>query len=260
MPIFLLGGVAMSEMKVSGISMAGAEQGYGPGNQAVSGTVEETRPLASEAQKNDVQSLHEMLKEAREKAQKRRDSLKISKNPSQYGDAAMTAYARLARAKNQGQVAAAAGYARRQIARFQAALRTDSENSDRIKAAIRQLQKAAGRAGKKKRELQKEDLMKIRQRKAELENRRRKAVGLGQELNRRKTMRMIRESGYLRETEVNNRLQAQLAATKMELRAQAQALSAQVKFSPDLAAQSYTAQTGEACAAAVPAGGVDIQV
>ena len=170
----------------------------------------------------------------------------------------MTAYARLARARNAGQVDAAAGYARRQIARFQAALRSDSENSDRIKAAIRQLQKAAGRAGKKKRELQREDLVRIRQKKAALENRRRKAMSLGQELNRRKTMRMIRESGYLRETEVDNRLQAQLAATKMELRAQAQALSDQVKVPVDLAAQNYTAQTG--AAEGTPALSIDLQV
>ena len=248
----------MSEIKVSGIGIGSAAQGYGPGNPAAPGTVEETRDSVSEAPKNDVQSLHEMLKEAREKAQKRRDSLKISKNPSQYGDAAMTAYARLARARNAGQVDAAAGYARRQIARFQAALRSDSENSDRIKAAIRQLQKAAGRAGKKKRELQREDLVRIRQKKAALENRRRKAMSLGQELNRRKTMRMIRESGYLRETEVDNRLQAQLAATKMELRAQAQALSDQVKVPVDLAAQNYTAQTG--AAEGTPALSIDLQV
>lgn len=193
--------------------------------------------------KDEEQSLQEMLKEAREKAQERRDSLTLRTNGAQYGDAAMTAYAKLARARNQAQVSAAAGYARRQMVRFQAALSGDQENAQQIKAAIRQLQKAVGRAGKKKRELQREDLLRARQRKAKMEKQNRKAESLRQELGGRRTMRMIRESGYLRETEIDNRLQGQLAATRMELRQQAEDLAAAVKPSLDVAIQGYNAQT-----------------
>lgn len=194
---------------------------------------------ATEKAEKDTPNIHEMLQEAREKAQERRDSLKLKPNPRQYGDVAMTAYAKLARARSQGDVSAAAGYARRQIARCRAALGTDKDNATRIKAAIRQLQKAVGRAGKKGRELRREDLIRAREKRARLEEKRRKAAGLDQELNRRRTMRMIREGGYLREAEVDNRQQEQIAKTELELREQAQALGAAVV--PALEGTEYAA-------------------
>lgn len=211
---------------------------------------------SEKAVKEETQSLHEMLQEAKEKAQERRDSLKLKPSSTQYGDAAMTAYAKLARARNQGEVNAAAGYARRQIARCRAALGSDSDNATRIKAAIRQLQKAVGRAGKKVRELRREDLIRAREKKARLEQQRRKAAGLNQELNRRRTQRMIREGGYLREAEIDNRQQAQIAKVELELRQQAQALNATVAPSLESAAREYAAVTE----ASTPAGDMNIQV
>lgn len=211
---------------------------------------------SEKAVKEETQSLHEMLQEAKEKAQERRDSLKLKPSSTQYGDAAMTAYAKLARARNQGEVNAAAGYARRQIARCRAALGSDSDNATRIKAAIRQLQKAVGRAGKKVRELRREDLIRAREKKARLEQQRRKAAGLSQELNRRRTQRMIREGGYLREAEIDNRQQAQIAKVELELRQQAQALNATVAPSLESAAREYAAVTE----ASAPAGDMNIQV
>lgn len=209
--------------------------------------------LRTAAAEKETPDIHEMLREAREKAQERRDSLKLKPNASQYGDAAMTAYAKLARARSQGEVSAAAGYARRQIARCRAALGTDKDNATRIKAAIRQLQKAVGRAGKKGRELQREDLIRAREKRARLEQQRRKAASLNQELNRKKTLRMIREGGYLREAEIDNRQQAQIAKTELELRQQAQALSAAV--SPSLEGTQYTT----AAEAPAPAPEVNIE-
>lgn len=211
---------------------------------------------SEKAVKEETQSLHEMLQEAKEKAQERRDSLKLKPSSTQYGDAAMTAYAKLARARNQGEVNAAAGYARRQIARCRAALGSDSDNATRIKGAIRQLQKAVGRAGKKVRELRREDLIRAREKKARLEQQRRKATGLNQELNRRRTQRMIREGGYLREAEIDNRQQAQIAKVELELRQQAQALNATVAPSLESAAREYAAVTN----ASASAGDMNIQV
>ena len=183
-------------------------------------------------------TLVEMMQEAREKAEERRKQLQ-PKSTTRYGDAPMEAYARLGRARSAAEVNAAAGYARRRLVQFQAALRRDSDNAERIRAAISQLQKVVQRAGKKKRELDREKLIKLRQRKAAQEDQRRESLRLKQELRRRQTMRMIRESGYLRETEIDNRLQDQMAATRMELRAQAQALSAAAGPSVDSAIQQY---------------------
>lgn len=202
------------------------------------------------------ESLVEMLKQAREKAGQQRDRFKVKIDPSQYGDAAMTAYARLSGARTQAQVSAAAGYAQRQIVRLQAALRSDSENSERIKAAIRQLQKAVGRAGRKKRELQQEDILRARQRRARMEKRRRKAASLHRELNNRRAMRAIREAGYMREAEIDEQLQSQLAATRMELRAQARELSETLTASTEAAAREYAAQSSPAPEASA---NVDVQ-
>lgn len=250
----------MSEMKVSGVQWNAQSQQSQSAPASPQGT--EEKSALTTPKEVEGQTIQEMLKEAREKAQERRDSLKLKVNPSQYGDTAMTAYARLARARTAGQVNAAAGYAQRQIARLQAAERSDKENAPRIRAAIRQLQKVSGRAGKKRRDLQKEDLIRARAKKAQREEKRRKAADAKQELMRRKTMRMIREGSYLRETEIDNRQQAHMAATRMELRQQMQAISDQYQPSPQLAAQGYAAQTaGADLSAGAPAGGgVDVQV
>lgn len=223
-------------------------------NTAVQARAAEQNALS--AKDTEGESLAEMLRQAREKAEQRRDSLKLKVNPSRYGDAAMTAYSRLSGARTQAQVSAAAGYAQRQIVRFQAAMRSDSENSERIKAAIRQLQKAVGRAGKKKRELRQEDLLRARQKRARMENQRRRAASLRHELNNRRTMRTLREAGYMREAEIDNRLQGQLAATRMELREQARQLSEQLTASTEAAAREYAAQSAPAPEAPVS---VDIQ-
>ena len=250
----------MSDMRIYGAGAAVPPQGYRTQGQQDS-------PAANEAERtqfdqplfrkeDSARSLVEMMKEAREKAEERKKSLDPPKNSSQYGDTAMTAYARLARAKTQAEVSAAAGYARRCIARFQAELRQDGGDPQRIRAAISQLQKAVSRAGKKRKDLEREKLMKARQARAEQEKQRQKAQRLRQELLRRQSMRFVREQSYLREAEIDNRLQAQLAETRMELRAQAQELAAAVPPSLESAAQQYTAQ---AAAAEAPAPEINLQ-
>ncbi len=194
----------------------------------------------------ETKTLVEMMQEAREKAEERRKQLTPPKNSAQYGDAAMMAYAKLARARTQAEVSSAAGYARRRILQFQSALRQDGENQERIRAAIAQLQKAVGRASRKKRDLEKEKLLKVRQIRAEQERQRRKAAALRQELTQRRTSRAIRERGYLREADIDNRQQAQMAATRMELRTQMESLSASTAVSLQTAVQGYTAQAAPA--------------
>ena len=107
--------------------------------------------------------LYEMMRDAREKASAVREKFQELKPKPRHGDAPIEAYARLARAKRPAEVSAAAGYARRQIARLKAAKRTDPDNAQRIQAAIGQLQKAVTRAGKKSRELDREKVAQARQ-------------------------------------------------------------------------------------------------
>ncbi len=56
---------------------------------------------------------------------------------------------------------------------------------------------------------------------------------------------MIRESGYLREAEVDNRFQDQIAASKLEMRNQMQELIDQTKVPVETAVQQYAAASAE---------------
>ncbi len=108
-------------------------------------------------EESEVKSLVEMMKEAKEHADEQRERFKLPKN-TRYGDMPMEAYSRLSKARTQAQASAAAGYARQKIQQCQAALRQDPENAARIRATINSLQKAVNRAGKKKRELQQDQI------------------------------------------------------------------------------------------------------
>lgn len=250
-------------MSISGMGAAAAYQQGGQTAAGCAGPVqEEKKPLTDTytpgAREESQPTLAEMMKEAREKAAERQKMYRLPKNSSRYGDAPLIAYARLARAKSAGDVDAASGYARRQIARLQSAKRSDIENADRIQASINQLQKAINRAGRKKRKISQERLAARRQARLEREKRIREAKRLHCQLKNRQTMRAIRESGYLREAEVDNRLQDQLQASRLELRQQMQELSAAWKPSLETAVQSYTA-AAQAPAETAGGGGISVQ-
>ena len=231
---------------------------------AASSWQERSAPEASREQEDASLTICEMMKEAREKADAARDKLNSIKPKPRYGDAPMEAYARLARAKRSSEVNAAAGFARRQIVRLQSAKRTDPDNAKRIQAAINQLQKAVNRAGKQNRELERERMDKARQEKLAQEKKSREAQRQRMELRRKQAARMIRESGYIREAEIDNRMQAQLSATRMELQKQAQDLASSFQPSMELVAKQYAADSAAMAlpeeTAPVPSGGeIDLQ-
>ena len=237
----------MSDMKVYGAGMAVPQRSYSNEPQkspaAAGEEIKKAETIQTPAEPEEkAPTLYEMMQEAREKAEARKKSLQLPKNGSQYGYAPVEAHARLARAKNHAQVSSASGYARRRIAQLKTAMRQDSDNAGRIRAAINQLQKVVQRAGKKRRDLDSERLTEVRRKKSEQEDQRKEALRLRQYLLRRRTMRVIRESGYIREAVIDNQLQGQLSATQMELREQAQALSSLTSPTVDAAVQQYTAQ------------------
>ena len=152
----------------------------------------------------EADQLLEELKQAREAIEKHRESLKKLKTPVNYGDTAMTAYTKLNRARTKAEVSSAAGYARSQIVRLTAALRNADGQTQEIRAAIAQLKKAVGRAGKKRMDLDREALV-ARQRKAALQKRQaRKAAACKQDLLKKRTARTFRENAYLHEAAISN--------------------------------------------------------
>lgn len=214
--------------------------------QQPAGTEQEQLAAVLERKQEEAPDLWELMKEAQEQAEARRQQLQLPKNSARYGDAPLEAYARLTRAKNKAQVSSASGYARRQIAQLQAAKRRDPDNAQRIQAAINQLRKAVNRAGKKSRELDREKLEENRRKRLEEENRRREAQRLKLAQNRSRTMRIMREAGYLQEAAVDNRQQNQLAAARMELREQARQLAAASAPGPEAGIQQYAAAQADA--------------
>ena len=220
--------------------MSGISSGVSPWT-AASGAGTQS-PAKKETYGSSSLDLYEMMKDAREQAEAAREKFQgLKKGSTRYGDAPIEAYARLARARRPADVNAAAGYARRQIARLKAAKRTDPDNARRIQAAINQLQKAVNRAGKKKQELNRERAAEIRQKKLAQEQRTREARRQRQELRRKQAARMIRESGYIREAEIDNRMQTHISSVQMELRKQAQDLASSLHPPVETAARQYAA-------------------
>lgn len=255
----------MKDMTIHGAAQAASQQAKAREQQPdaeadtrivapVEGSEEDALSSLLSQGEEEAKTLVEMIQDAQEKAAAQREALKLPKNSTRYGDAPLEAYARLARARSAAQVSSATGYARRRLAQFKTALHTDSENSAKIKAAINQLQKAVNRGEKKKTELNRERLTEIRRANAAREKKKEKEQLLRQELRRRKAQRMMRESGYLREAEVSDRLAAHLTATQMELRQQAQSLAASTTTSVEAVAQQYVAVAADAAAVPVEAG------
>ena len=237
-------------MGISGIGAGGYYPSPAVSGQNVSGQgvpQEEQQALADslKEQEEDQKTLIEMMKEAKEQAAEREKMFKLPKNSRRYGDATIMAYSKLARARSLGEVDAASGYARRQIAQLRAAKRSDADNAQRIQAAINQLQKAVNRAGRKKREISQEKLSAKRQARLEREKREREAKRLRHQLRSRQAMRMIRESGYLREAAVDNRMQDQLQASRDEMRQQMQELTDKTQTAVDAAVQQYAAASAQ---------------
>ena len=196
-------------------------------------TVSGTQPAGTAARQQRIATarggaaadLQEMIREAREKAQDRRDALQPKTPKQRYGDAPIEACARLARARTPAEVSAASSFARRKIAQLRSALHQDSASAEQIRSAIRQLQKAVVRGNRKRQDLQREKLAEVRRAKAQEEQKRRKAQQIRHELARSRAARAIRESGYVREVVIDSQLQSQLAAAREDLQSQAQGLA-----------------------------------
>ena len=210
--------------------------------------------LAKRMERNQTaSSVPEMIRDAIEKLETHQDQLnKLAKVTPRYGDAPMEAYARISRARTPSQAGSAAGYARRRLIQLKSAARSDPDHADQIRAAAGQLEKAVSRANRKKMELTREQLARARQKRLARENRRREEQRIRQELHRSQSMRAIRESGYFTETEIANRFADQLAATKMELRQQAEQLGVAVHASLDAAMQGYSSAVETAAVADAP--------
>lgn len=210
-PVAGQGGVS-SEAAAEGQSLAEALSAAQQEADAASKSL-----LAGLSEKDDkAKTLVEMMKEAREEAEALRKKFTLPKNGSRYSMAAVQAYAKLSRARSQADVSAAASYARRQLIQCKNALRQDPDNSQRIQAAVRQLQSAVARASRKKRDLETERLDEVRRTNALRRKEKKKAAQLKNQLNRKRISRALRENGYLNGAVMDGMQQAQIAKARAE--------------------------------------------
>lgn len=213
-------------------------------------------PLAQsmkKQQREEGPALTGLFRDAREKADAHQRELdKLKKITPRYGDAPLEACARISRARTPAQAGSAAGYARRRLMQLRAAQRTDPEHADQIRAAAGQLEKAVGRANRKKLELNREQLSQARRKRLIREDRRREEQRIRQELRKSQAMRAIRESGYFKEAEIANRQADQLTAARMELKAQAEQLGAASQKAIGAAVQGYSSAVEAAQIADAP--------
>lgn len=180
---------------------------------------EQERPAAVSRTADTSLTIAEAVLEARKKAEEQSDRFKIKRSATQYAYAPTEALARLRQAKTQSEVSSAAAYARRRLAQLKNALRLDSDNAGTIRSAMRQLEKIPLRASRKRQDLSREQLIELRRRKAQEEACRREELRLKQENTRRKSLRSIRETGYLHEASIERGMQAyrEAQAAKWEL-------------------------------------------
>lgn len=249
----------MSGINVSGVSAAGYYQNQVAADQVSVQNEQESLIEALRKKREEQPTLAEMMKEAKEKAAEREKMFQLPKSGQRYGDATVTAYTKLARARSAEEVDAASSYARRQIAQFRAAKRSDSDNAERIQAAINQLQKAVNRAGRKKRELSQEKIIAKRQARLAKEKRTREAKRLRHQLKNRQALRAHRESSYIQEAVTDNQFQDRLQASRMEAQGRMQEMSASVQISVEAAAQQYAAVVSSVSAAPAPAPEISVE-
>lgn len=246
---------AQETAAVQAASQPGAENSLAQALQDAGAEAQKTQQalLAKLTERDDeAKTLAEMMKQAREQAEKLRKQFELPKNSGRYSLAAVEAYARLSRARSQTDVSAAASYARRQLAQCKSALRQGGGDTQRIQAAVRQLESAITRAGRKKRQLEEERLMERRQAKAERQHERKKATLLKYQLRRSKTLRRLRENSYISGAVMDGMQQAQLARQRQEQQLAAERAGVGT-VTADAAAQRYLAQQSAFAPAPTPA-------
>ncbi len=142
---------------------------------------------------NPDKTLVEWMQEAKEKAEKLRESFQVKVNSSIYSQPAQI-YSRLARAKTVQNVKGVMYTARNKIYQLKLAMNTaDKEDRDKIRAVLSQLQGTIGRARRKASSLEQEAFQQKRQKRAEQEKQIRKARRLAYTIKKQKTARVSKE-------------------------------------------------------------------
>lgn len=158
---------------------------------------EEERPW--ENWEPDYTTLIETMKRLEKEAKERKEKFTMKISNSLF-DSPAEALGKLARASTVGHVKEAMAMAERSICTLKLALALGPDKDKaKLRAAISALQKVAGRGSRKIRDLNEEDDLRYRQKRAQEEQRRRRAEQLRYELKQREVSRRAREHAQITE-------------------------------------------------------------
>ena len=155
--------------------------------------------------------------------QQQRDQAKAQKNAllrvrlqTNWRGAAVQTYLRLARASTVREAKSVAYSAANQVYQLKRALSGECEEATQVKAVLSQVQKAVIRAKLKARQLGDEQGLLQREKKAQEQERKARAMYLEQERQKRIVLRKTREEGYVRESVVARYLAAERLRQQVE--------------------------------------------
>lgn len=211
---------------------------------------EKTQPSFSLAEKTQPQkTLSDWMKEAKEKAEKLRESMRVKVNASMYQQPAQI-YSRLAQAKTVQNVNHVVYTARNRIHQLKRSMSSaDDKDREKIRAVISQLEGSIARARRKTSSLREEELLKRRQKRAEQEHRTQRAKGLEYTLQRRKTARAAGEYAQVSNSAVWGLMMAEQARRRqIEEYRGAQQAAAAVGAAPTMPSAATVAGAGAAAA------------
>lgn len=192
-------------------SLAQQLSGQGKGGAGVGAYVDDSSVTCWSAQpkkeeipswenwKQDYTTLIETMQRLEKEAKERKEKFSVNVSSSLFNSPA-EALGKLARASTVGHVKEAMAMAERSICTMKLALALGPDKDKaKLRAAISALQKVAVRGGRKIRDLNEEDDLRYRQKRAQEEQRRRRAEQIRYELKQREASRHAREHAQITE-------------------------------------------------------------
>lgn len=162
---------------------------------------------------NKPKTLFDWMQEAKEKAEKLKSKFKVS---SSIYSTPMQIYSKLSRASSVQQVKNVSYTAGHKIYQLKVALsQADSKDRDKIRAVLGQLQRAVVKARGKVRNLEEENRMKMRMRKAEKQDQMKKAQQISYLLKKKQAARRSREHALVNGSAVWSYYMAEMERQKM---------------------------------------------
>lgn len=156
-------------------------------------SAEEQKPTLPDVNSPQNKTLIDWMNEAKEKAEKLRKSFQV-KNVSSFYHQPTQIYSRLARAKTIGSVKSVMSNAQNKIFQLKRAISAaDGADKEKLRAVLSQLQGSVNQARRKARSLEAESRLQRQQKKAEREQKFRKATRISYEVRRRRSARVSSE-------------------------------------------------------------------